>query len=276
MAHRFTYLSGLFFVIFAFSACEKVIEIDLSGSKEAIVIEATITNTKLPFTVLVSKTSPYFGTKTSNPVSGAKVSIRAEKGKVKYFYDELAPGYYQLKNILAFAGSWYIVDVEYEGITYSARSFMNEVVPIADFSFSYFDGMGFFDSGYKVSTYIRDPVNRENFYRLKYYVNGQSTDNQGEITLYSDQLFNGKDIGLGQRSIVFQEDDTITIELQSIDEAIYTYFSTLESISGNELQQSASPSNPISNFNNGALGYFSAYTFDQRTVIIKDYLKNKQ
>ena len=257
--------------MFTFFSCEKVIEFDLSGSKETIVIEATITNSKLPFTVLVSKTSPYFGSKTKNPVSGAKVSVRFEKGKAKYF-EEISPGLYQLKNFLAYAGYWYVVDVEYEGITYTARSYMNDMVSIIDLGFSYFDGFGFFDSGYKVNTYIRDPANKENYYRIKYFVNGQIADDHGEITLYSDQLFNGKEIGLVQRSPVFQEDDTLTIELQSIDKAAYQYFSTLENISGSEMQQSASPSNPISNFNNGALGYFSAYSFDRRTVILKNFI----
>lgn len=272
MKNRILYISCLFLILFAFSSCEKVIEVDLSGANEAIVIEATMTNNKLPFTVLVSKTSPYFGTKTKNPVSGAIVSMRAEKGKSKYF-EEIEPGIYQLKGTHASPGFWYIADVEYDGITYSARSFMNEVVTIADLGFSYFDGFGFFDSGYKVNTYIRDPANKENYYRLKYFVNGKSTDDRGEITLYSDQLFNGKDIGLGQRSTVFQETDTLTVELQSIDKAAYNYFLTLENISGNTMQQSASPTNPISNFSNGALGYFSAYTFDRKTVIVKDYLK---
>jgi hypothetical protein len=264
-------LSGLFLVLIIFSACEKVIDIDLSGSKEAIVIEATITNTRLPFTVLISKTSPYFGTKASNPVSGAKVSIRAENGKTKYF-NEMSPGLYQLKNTLASAGFWYIIDVEYEGITYTARSFMNEAVPIVEFGFSYFDGLGLLDSGYKIDTYIRDPEERTNYYRIKYYVNGKLTEDEGDITLYSDQLFNGKEIGLGQRSLAFQKTDTVTVELQSIDKAAYDYFSTLENISGNVIEQSASPANPVSNFSNGALGYFSAYTFDQRTVVIQDYL----
>jgi hypothetical protein len=268
---RITYLSGILFILFTFSSCEKVIEFDLSGSKEAIVIEATITNSKLPFSVLISKTSPYFGAKTSNPVSGAKVSVRAENGKAKSF-TEITPGVYQMKNTLALADYWYIIDIEYEGVTYTARSYMNEVVPIVELGFSYFDGFGIFNSGYKVNTYVRDPVNKENYYRLKYFINGQLIDNQGEISLYSDQLFNGKEIGLGQRSIVFQETDTLTIELQSIDKAAYDYFLTLESISGNIMLQSASPANPISNFNNGALGYFSAYTFDRKTVIIKDYI----
>lgn len=254
------------------NSCEKIIEFDLAESKEAIVIEANITNNKLPFKVFISKTSPYFGAKTNNLVSGAKVSVRAEKGKPKYF-EETAPGIYTLDKTFALAGYWYVMDVEYEGITYSARSFMNEAVPISEIGISYFDGFGFFDSGYKINSYIRDPQNKENYYRLKYYLNGKLTDDNSEISLYTDKLFDGMVIGLGQRSMVFQETDTLIVELQSIDKATYDYFSTLESISGNVMEQTASPANPISNFSNGALGYFSAYSFDRRTVIIKEYIK---
>jgi hypothetical protein len=82
-------------------------------------------------------------------------------------------------------------------------------------------------------------------------------------------------IGLGQRSMVFQKTDTLIVELQSIDKATYDYFTTLESISGNVMEQTASPANPISNFNNGALGYFSAYSFDRKIVIIKEYIKEE-
>ena len=272
MANRLIYIPVFILAFFVISSCEKVIEFDLLESEEAFVIEAIITNSKQPFTVLVSKTSPYFGAKSNHPVSGAIVSVRAEKGKTKYF-EEIEPGVYQLRGTIASAGYWYIIDVEYDGVNYTAKSFMNEVVPILDLSFSYFDGFGFFDSGYKVNTYIRDPAGTENYYRLKYYVNSRIADDKGEIALYTDQLFNGKDIGLGQRSQVFQETDTLTIELQSIDKAVYNYFSMLESISGGSLQQTASPANPVSNFSNGALGYFSAYTFDRKTVVIKDYIR---
>jgi len=267
-----TYLSGLFAVLFIFSSCEKVIEFDLSGSREMIVIEATITNDGRPFTVLVSKTSPYFETEKNNKVSEAKVSVRIENGKPKYF-KETSPGVYKLENNLATVGHLYAIDVECDSVTYSARSLVNEAVPIVELGFTYFDGFEFFDTGYKVITYVRDPADRENYYRLKYYVNGRPIDHKGEISLYSDKLFNGKVIGLGQHSAVFEETDTITVELQTIDKAVFEYFSTLESISGNQIFQTASPANPIGNFNNGALGYFSAYTYDRRTVIIKDYLK---
>lgn len=272
MNKRLSIFLFLFWLV-SFSACEKVIEFDLSDSKPVVVIEAIITN-KQPFTVLVSKTSPYFGTKTDNFVSGAKVSVRIEGGKPVYF-KETVPGVYQLDNIRVSTGYWYIVDVECEGIVYSARSFMNETVPIVNLSFSYFDGYGILDSGYKVNTFFNDPAGKENYYRLKYSVNNKPADDRGEISIYSDKLFDGKLIGLGHRSTVFNETDTLTIELQSIDAATYNYFLTLESISGNGMQQTASPTNPTSNFNNGALGYFSAYSFDQRTVVISDFIKNK-
>ena len=262
----------LFTGIFLLDSCEKVLEFDLSESKEVVVIEASITSNRGPFTVLVSKTSPYFGVKSNNLVSGAKVSVRAEKGNPKYF-TETSPGVYKLEKTIAMPGYWYIIDVECDGVHYTARSFLNEIVPIMDLTISYFDGFGFFDSGYKINCFMRDPADKENYYRIKYVVNGRPVDDTGEISLYSDKLFSGKVVGLGQRSLVFSEDDTLTVELQAIDKATYDYFTTLESISGNVLEQTASPANPISNFNNGALGYFSAYSFDRRTLILKDYLK---
>lgn len=273
MAKRYTYLPGILFILFSFFSCEKVIEIDLADSKEVIVIEAQVTNTSMPFTVKISKTAPYFGDQSNKPVSGAKVSIKSEKGRLKYFTEE-SPGLYTYNKTPAFPNLLYILTVEYEGVTYTAQSFMNETVSISDLSLSYFDGLGFLESGYRINTFIRDPADVENYYRIKYFVNGKASTRKSGISLYSDLLFNGKGIGLGQRSLVFKTTDTVTVELQSIDKAAYDYFTTLESISGLDIMQTVSPANPISNFNNGALGYFSAYSLDRRTIVIKDYIEN--
>ncbi|MGE5395440.1 MAG: DUF4249 domain-containing protein [Candidatus Saccharibacteria bacterium] len=273
MVKSLTYLIGTLLILLGFSSCEKVIPIDLADTKEAIVIEAQVTNTSMPFTVKISKTAPYFGSASNKPVTGAKVSIKSEKGKLKYF-TEVAPGLYTYAKTPAFPNILYILTVEYDGVTYTAQSFMNESVSISDISLSYFDGLGLLESGYRITTFIRDPADVENYYRIKYFVNGKASTSQSGISLYSDLLFNGKGIGLGQRSLVFKKTDTVTVELQSIDKAAYDYFSTLESISGLDLMQTVSPANPISNFNNGALGYFSAYTLDRKTIVIKDYIDN--
>jgi len=264
------------FIVGSFlTSCEKVIDYNLKTSDSAIVIEASVTDSKDPFNVTINKTVAYFGSSESTKVSGAVVSVKADGGKQRYF-NEVSPGVYQLSKVFAAQETWYTMYVEYDGITYTARSYLNEKVPIVDCTLTYFDGFGFFDSGYKINCFIKDPPNVENYYQIKMYVNGQVVNNDGEMDVYSDKLFDGKVIGLVQNSsAVFDENDTVLIEVQAIDKAAYDYFSTLESISGLEIVQSASPSNPISNFDNGALGYFSAYSYDRRPVIISKLL-NKQ
>jgi len=259
---------------FLLNSCEKVIEFDLGESNSVVVIEANLTNNKMPVTVLVSKTSSYSVSKAGTPFSGAKVSVKIENGNPKYL-TEVQPGVYRLEKVIAQTGNWYVVDVVSEGVTYSARSFLNRPVPIIDLTFSYFDGFGLLNSGYMANCYIRDPADTENFYRIKYYVDRKPVSEQNGITLFSDELFNGNEIGLSHQSFVFKETDTLTVELQSIDRAAFNYFSTLEDISGPGWQQNAAPANPNSNFNNGALGYFSAYSYERRTVVVKDFLKSK-
>lgn len=259
-------------VLTILAGCEKTIDIKLSEANEVIVIEAAITNSRIPFSVRVTKTAPYFGTKSIQMVSGAKVSVRVEGGKPKYF-TESSPGHYTLEKTIALANFWYILDVEYEGVVYSARSFLNETVPIVNITMSYFDGLGFFDSGYKLNCYVKDPIGKVNFYRLRYFVHGKLVDDKGQISLYSDKFFDGKIIGLGQNSVVFNEKDTLLLELNCIDKAAYDYLSTLENITSSDLMQSASPANPIGNFSNGALGYFTAYSYEKKTIIVSEFIK---
>lgn len=267
-----TYIAGILLILLVATSCEEVMEVELKDFSEVLVIEAVMVNGVSPFTVKISKTTPYFDAPLSNPVSGAKVSVSTDKGDVTKIFTEAEPGMYELHKTHSHPNNWYTITVEYQGQTYTARSYMHEKVQIGELGFTYFEGYGIFDSGYKVNTFIQDPADIENYYRIKFYVNGKAYIGLGSFALYTDQLFDGKGIGLGQRSVVFKKTDTLTVELQSIDKAAYDYFSTLESISGLEVLQSVSPSNPISNFSNGALGYFSAYTTDRKTVVISDYV----
>ncbi|MEO6219108.1 MAG: DUF4249 domain-containing protein, partial [Ginsengibacter sp.] len=62
--------------------------------------------------------------------------------------------------------------------------------------------------------------------------------------------------------------DTILLDMQCIDAAVYKYwFSLNQSATGNS--QSASPANAVTNINGGALGYFSAHTLQTKSVIVQ-------
>ncbi|MGY0034920.1 hypothetical protein [Pedobacter sp. NJ-S-72] len=61
--------------------------------------------------------------------------------------------------------------------------------------------------------------------------------------------------------------DTIAVEFQCVDVAVHRYFFSLEQNLGET--QPVSPANPPSNFDNNALGVFSAYTSSSRKALVK-------
>ena len=61
--------------------------------------------------------------------------------------------------------------------------------------------------------------------------------------------------------------DTVTVELQSLDDPIYRFWSTLVFGGASGSSFTASPANPITNITGGALGYFSAHSIRKKTLI---------
>ncbi len=60
----------------------------------------------------------------------------------------------------------------------------------------------------------------------------------------------------------------IEMELRAIDKDIFSYINEAASIAGSG-QASGAPGNPISNWDNKALGYFNCYSSSRDTVTIQ-------
>jgi len=58
------------------------------------------------------------------------------------------------------------------------------------------------------------------------------------------------------------------VEMHCVDQSVWSYFNTLGQARGNN-SQSVSPSNPISNITNNALGYFSAQTVQSKQAVFE-------
>jgi hypothetical protein len=56
--------------------------------------------------------------------------------------------------------------------------------------------------------------------------------------------------------------DVVTVEMQCLDKGVYTFFETLYNV------EDAS-ANPASNIKGGALGYFGAYSFTSKDIVMK-------
>jgi hypothetical protein len=67
-------------------------------------------------------------------------------------------------------------------------------------------------------------------------------------------------------SVRAKKNDTIRVDMQFIDKTVFDY---LYGLNRNIGQFSATPSNPTSNINNGALGYFKAHTSQKKMLIVK-------
>ena len=108
------------------------------------------------------------------------------------------------------------------------------------------------------------------YYRIKLIHNGELLQ---DIFLVPDWYEDGDSIEFDFSSLyIFEKNDTIKAELLSIDKAAYDYFSTLNAVllTNNEGSLFSSiPDNPLTNFTEGALGYFAAYSVRSRTVVFE-------
>jgi hypothetical protein len=120
-----------------------------------------------------------------------------------------------------------------------------------------------------VKIQYKDPEGKNNFYRFTEIINGIVSN---AIRIDNDLLRDGNTLTqeIVQIRPGIKTGDTVIVFLQTIDKAVFDYFTQLNQISGEGYGgQSASPANPTSNFNNGALGYFSAYSVRSKSIIIK-------
>jgi hypothetical protein len=97
----------------------------------------------------------------------------------------------------------------------------------------------------------------------------------GQIFSDSDFFTDGKyvkrDLFLsGYEDLEIESGDQVVVEMQCIDEQIYTYWRSLEQqyASGNP-NDVTTPANPPTNWSNRALGYFSAHTTQTELVVVR-------
>jgi hypothetical protein len=246
-------------LVSVFSSCEKIINLDLNSDSPQIVIEGNVYDQPGPYLVKISQTVNLDDSIFYPPVNGAVVEISDNAGNSEVL-TELSSGNYITSVLQGASGRTYTLTVESKGKTYVAISTMPNPVNID----SIYLEKSMFGNENSVSVNFNDPVNINNYYCLVEFINSKRqtgfnvTDdnlNQGKIISYS--LMSARNTGK------IETGDNVSVWLESIDENVYEYFRTASRDGG----QSSSPSNPTSNINNGALGYFNACSV--RTISFK-------
>ena len=246
------------------TSCEKDIDIDYHKVAPLYVVEASISNNGAVATV--SRTINVQDTVWNEAVSNAVVTIVSDRGECF----TLAPdgqGRYSAPEAIGVEGHAYTIKVRVGDYETEARSVMPKPVKVDSTFFYKVEMMKNDMICYRVEVFSDGTP--DNYYYALLTRNGkpykwQAADNRGfeglgytslDMWCYydSDQETNKDDI--------INDGDTIGIEVRRIDSTAYDYLLSL-------LLTEDSNSNPIPNFTNNALGYFSAYSSEKGTPTI--------
>ncbi|MBI1836793.1 MAG: DUF4249 domain-containing protein [Flavobacteriia bacterium] len=249
------------------SSCQKVIVLDLKDAEAKYVIEGEINKDETVHYIYISKSVKFSEDNTFPSVSGATVVITDNLGNTETL-TEINPGKYATSNLIGVEGRTYTINVSIDGKTFSATSTMPTQVNL---DLIYFIDDDFGGKGGKIAIPIRqDPANIQNNYRFDMWVKrvnaNKGWERDSAIIIQDDQFADGV---VTQQPVfgtigAFMPGDSCLTTMMCIDKNVYKYF---YSLSLNSPGGAATPSNPVSNFTGGCLGYFSAQT--KQTVKIE-------
>jgi hypothetical protein len=264
-------ISGLFLLVTV--GCMKVIDVDINEQHPLPVLEAYLENDSLCY-VKATWTHSFFKADSIKFIENASIELKNHLGVSEILGYE-GNGIYRGTTIRGTIGDTYTLSANIDGSTYTAESKMPDLTPI--------DSISCTKKTY--NTYIRGKISRattiyvhyidppviENYYALRILYLDTLKQNPSfyeKSDKYEDglagQISTDQNYGAG---------DSIIIELASINPSTYLYFKTLK----NTLYDSpiaailkTSPANPTSNFSEGVLGYFAAWSKDRVKYIIPE------
>jgi hypothetical protein len=241
-------------------SCEKVIDLNLKNESQKYVIEAIVNKDSIVNYVKITKTIDFDKNSSYPTVDNAIVVISDNEGNNETL-TLVSPGLYKTSSLLGVVGRTYNLVVTIDGQVFSSKSTMPIDVPIDTVSLQEFS-FGPIPNYFPIVERI-DTKDVKNYYAFNLYKNNKRIDG---IYLQDDQFNDGVNV----LQPIFGGDctnkDTLRIEMACIDEFVYKYFSILSANGGGT--GGAIPANPESNISGGCLGYFSAQTFQTRTVVI--------
>lgn len=269
-------MKNIFLIIlslFLVTSCEKEIDLDLDDQSGSIVIEGNVTDQAGPYYVKITKSVAFTQTNQYPGIENAKVILSDNTGQTETLL-YVGNGMYQTSTFAGQSGRTYTLKIQAEGKEYSAKSTMPQAVSFDGLDQDSFAVGG--ETSYTLLPVFTDPPALGNRYLFNFTVNNKPKKYFSE---FADNVNNGMP---NQRPIILPNDDgdepddvkvvigdTIHVEMNCIDDNVYTFYSALLQLMGGGAGGGVTPANPPSNISNGALGYFSAHTVSKRSIVIQ-------
>jgi len=188
------YMAALLFLLAIGIGCEDVIEVDLEGGDEQLVVDAWITNQSQPQEIRLRRTSPYFEASPSPAESGATVIVSESNGNQYIFTEDGNSGNYiwtpAAGEQLGTVGNGFQLDINLsDGKNYQAVSFLNRTTPVDSIAAVYEEESLGRPEGFYCEFFARDPVGPGDTYWIKTFKNGEFLNKPNEINIAFDAGF---------------------------------------------------------------------------------------
>ena len=246
------------------TSCEKVIQLDLNTTIPELVIQGDIYDEPGPYVINISKTVNFDLPNVYPPVTNARVTINDNKGQSEEL-TQASPGNYVTSTLEGIIGRTYTLEVTVDGKKYTSISTMPEPVEIDTIYLK----KSFF-SGNLIALNLINPPNKDNFYQVIHLVNKKQIPG---FSVFSENSTQYESISYSfmttNSTPPLVAGDSINVWLECIDKGVFDYFWSANKDGG----RSASPSNPVSNITNGALGYFNACSVRKKIFIYPEVKK---
>lgn len=243
------------------TACEKTIDVDFHSVMPLYMIEGWIT----PYEtfIRVSQTKNMEDTVSYSNIDNAFVTITDEEGNT-YDIPYESKDNYHTTHITGEPGKTYRLDVVVDGNHFTSSSTMYSMPTISDFRLVWRKMLS--ERYIFGDVRIKDIPNEVNYYFIHIYRNGIPY----RSAVIKDDMNPGKEL---QQLFAFnregstdydvlKEGDELECDVRTIDEKSYNYLYSV-------LQMDNTGTNPITNFEGGCLGYFSAFSIVARTIMYR-------
>ena len=248
-----------------FSSCEKVINVEIESVEKKYVIEGQITDNINSARVNLSQTIDISDPNKFTGIEDAVVSI-SENNKAPVRLIHSGGGVYRA-NVRGLPGNTYRLTVSVNNQTFTSTSVMPKKVR---FDTLYVTERTFLGKLRKLATVeFTDPPGQSNAYRFIQYIDGRK---ENTIFILDDNLIDGRKVVydimiFGDRDYTLKSEDQLRVEMRCIDIPTYRFWYSLTQAALGQ-SQSASPGNPVSNIEGGAIGNFSAQTFEAKNIVV--------
>ena len=280
------------FLIFALGSgllfgCETVITTKLDTGPTLLSVDGWLTDQPGPQTIRLTQTANYFNNGPAPVASGATVTVTDNTGKIYAFTDPDNDGYYvwtpTAKDTLGRIGRTYKLSIQYGADAYTAQTKMNRVPPIDSLIFRKKKRNPFSKvEAYEAEFYGRDFAGAPDYYRMKYYRNGELQNKTNDLVAVQDaSIFTNSGNTDGLQFIrplrqapnpdsLYNLNDVVKVEMLSITADTYLFLQELRQQLNNvglfARPATNVPTNIIGTTGKTATGYFVASAIRSRTT----------